>query len=109
MASFIHLFPVNDAKNLLIKIKEWLVPNGLIYIDTTDETEFEDGKITVKKGYQVEVKRLRTRWTKDAFNQFLCSLDLSVIDQRLHMDNNEKVWIRTIVKKNSAGNDNEKN
>jgi len=109
MASFIHLFPINDAKHLLTTIKEWLEPNGLIYIDTTDEGKFEDGKIIAKKGYIEEVKRLRTMWTKNKFNQFLCSFNLKIIEQQLHKDNNNRIWMRTILKKSNTGINNEKN
>jgi len=43
MASFIHLFPRKEAEILLKKVKEWLNPDGLIYISTTVESEDYEG------------------------------------------------------------------
>jgi SAM-dependent methyltransferase len=103
MASFIHLFPIEDAALLINKLKEWLEPNGLIYVDTTDQPQFMDGRIMIKEGCRSEVKRLRTYWTNEKFNTFLYEQKFEIIKQELHTDNNGKTWIRTIIQNKIKG------
>jgi hypothetical protein len=62
------------------------VPNGLIYIDTTEAEYFIDGQITVKQEYNIAAPRLRTYWDEDRFEKLLdrCGFDLK---------NNEDLFI----------------
>jgi ubiquinone/menaquinone biosynthesis C-methylase UbiE len=102
MVALIHLFPRKDAKKLLTNIKNILNPNGLIYIDTTKEAKFVDGEITEKQGYSVPIKRLRTQWTEESFEEFLneCGFDIikEFTDNHKTTDGAEKVWLQRIVK-----------
>lgn len=101
MAALIHLFPESDAIELLNKCKEWLEPNGLIYIDTTKENEFIDGEISEKRGSNgIKANRLRTRWTEDLFDKLLSSSGFKTINPaktREHTDNKNKIWLRRII------------
>lgn len=101
MAAFIHLFPVDDAKLLLSMIHSWLVDRGLIYIDTTKEPSMLDGRISVKCGYRTEVRRLRTRWTAEEFNNML-SDRFSIIKQVPFVSLCGKTWLRTVAQKKDA-------
>ena len=100
MAAFIHLFPTNDAYIIMGRLKNWLSPNGIIYLDTTKETDFRDGEIRVKELHQgKEIKHLRTFWTKDKFNTFLSDCGYTIVTQHEHIAKGTgKVWIRTIIK-----------
>lgn len=98
MAAFIHLFPRNDAEMILIKIKEWLADDGVVYLDTTEEDCYCDGEIRAKKTVgREEIKHLRTQWTPKDFNQFVSDCGYKIISQKKHLANNGKLWLRTIM------------
>ena len=97
MSAFIHLFPYDDAQCLLKSINGWLVPEGYVYIDTTRETSFEDGKLREKIGYKNKVIRLRTEYTLDKFNILIKSSGYRIIKQQLHKSQSGKLWIRTVA------------
>jgi len=101
MAALIHLFPYKDAAKLLSRIKNWLNPNGLIYIDTTKESEFKDGEISEKEGYSIKVHRLRARWTEERFEKLLSDCGFYTIYRKNHEAHNGKIWLRRVVKKGS--------
>ena len=99
MAAFIHLFPRNDAEQILQKAKNWVSDGGIIYLDTTEEKEFSDGQIRVKKKINGrEICPLRTRWTRKDFNAFLTHCGYDIILQKEHLANNGKKWLRTIIR-----------
>ena len=106
MVALIHLFPREDAKKILNNIKKILNTNGLIYIDTTEESNFIDGEITDKKITDREgnvlrtVKRLRTEWTEKKFEDFLdeCGFDIEFIHNKNHEDDRGKIWLQRIAK-----------
>lgn len=99
MAAFIHLFPQNDAKEILMKTKDWLAHDGILYLDTTEEKEFVDGEIQVKRVVEAqEIKYLRTRWTQKKFNDFITGCGFEIIHQKKHVANNGKIWMRTLVR-----------
>ena len=100
MAAFIHLFPYEDAQRLLIKVKTWLKPSGIIYIDTTKEKEFRDGKVVIKKSFnRDEMLHFRTDWTSESFNVFLKECGYDIVKQIEHRANNTgRIWLRTIIK-----------
>ncbi|MDR3047936.1 MAG: class I SAM-dependent methyltransferase [Bacteroidales bacterium] len=101
MVALIHLFPKKDAKRLLANVKNILNPNGLIYIDTTEEKQFVDGEITEKQGYSEPIRRLRTKWTEESFEEFLneCGFDIipEFSDNHKTKDGAEKVWLQRII------------
>ena len=98
MAAFIHLFPKNDARNILHNTKSWLSPNGIIYLDTTNELVFKDGSLCPKNSKKGEMIYFRTKWTKKAFNIFLNECGYDIIEQKDHTSNEKKIWMRTIIK-----------
>ena len=109
MVALIHLFPRKDAEKLLNNIKGWLKPNGLIYIDTTDEIEFKDGEMVDKQGKMtdekgntilISKKRLRTSWTEKSFEEFLNSCGFEIIKDYSanHKTRRRKTWLQRIVK-----------
>ena len=101
MAAFIHLFPRKDAETLLNKIKTWLNPDGIIYIDTTEEGKFKKGEISEKQEYNKKAYRLRTRWTKDTFKNLLNDFGFEIVFNDNYPPNpasNEKQWLRRVVK-----------
>ncbi len=100
MAAFIHLFPIKDAYDIMDRLKKWLSPNGIIYLDTTKELESCDGEIRVKELHHgKEIRHLRTLWTKDKFNNFLSDCGYIIVKQHEHIAKGTgKVWIRTIAR-----------
>lgn len=99
MAAFIHLFPRNDAEQILQKAKNWISYDGIIYLDTTEEKEFSDGQIRVKKKIKGrDICHFRTMWTRKDFNTFLTHCGYDIILQREHLANNGKKWLRTIIR-----------
>lgn len=100
MAAFIHLFPYEDAKKILINIKSWLKPTGIVYIDTTKEKVFRDGKIMIKKSFnRNEMLHFRTDWSSESFNAFLKECGYEILEQIEHKASNTgRIWLRTIIK-----------
>lgn len=98
MAAFIHLFPKKDAEEILKRVKEWLSNDGLIYLDTTEEKQFCDGEIRVKKIVDgKEIKHLRTCWPQKEFNEFVVDCGYKIVRQTRHLATNGKTWLRTII------------
>lgn len=100
MMAFIHVFTVDDAKTILKKVRTWLNPNGIIYLDTTIEEKFIDGELTVKK--QIGDKTiwyLRTKWTKETLFALLEELDYIIVKHMIREARETgKKWLRIIIK-----------
>jgi len=101
MAAFIHLFPKVDVEELFGKVKGWLNPNGLIYIDTTKEDKTDSGEISIKQGENVRAPRFRARWTEKDFENLLECNGFNIIPfpEQNRTDVNEQMWLRRIAKK----------
>ncbi len=100
MAAFIHLFSIDDARIIMNRIKEWLSPNGLVYLDTTKEPVFRDGEIKIKELHEgKEIMHFRTLWKKEEFNNFLHDCGYTIVAQHEHLAKGTgKIWIRTIIR-----------
>lgn len=100
MAAFIHVFPVEDARIIMDKLRTWLKPNGIIYIDTTIEDRFVDGELRVKKAIgEKKYYYLRTKWTKESLIRFVtdCGYEVMRIIVR-EAQETKKSWLRLVLK-----------
>ena len=100
MMAFIHVFKVEDAKTILNKVRAWLNPNGLIYLDTTIEDTFVDGELTIKKQIgEKSIWYLRTKWTKETLFKLLEEMDYVIVKHMIRKANDTgKKWLRVIIK-----------
>lgn len=99
MAAFIHCFPVQDASVIMSRIKKWLSPGGMVYMDTTDEAEYRDGRVCLKTlGNGEKRKYFRTSWRKKEWNAFIINCGYQILKQEIHQDHYGRKWIRTIIK-----------
>ncbi len=97
--ALIHLFPMNDAVNLIGSFYSWLRPGGVLFINTTIHTISEEG-FYEKSDYKGLVKRFRRKWTKSEFLNILQNAKFNIIDQIVTSEKDrEKEWIAFICQK----------
>lgn len=98
-ASF-HLFPKKDAMSLLAKMREWLVPKGIVFIATTLSDKPEEG-IQPKSDYFKKLMRFRKQWTEDELLHSLSSAGFSIIEKTYDEEQTlGKKWINVFASKN---------
>jgi len=95
----IHLFPRDDAIELLTKMYKWLKPNGLLFVNTTIHSSSEESYQT-KYDYKIPIKRFRKKWTEEEFSNVIKSCGFEVV-KRLFTDEKDrgKKWVAFIVQK----------
>lgn len=100
MSAFIHCFSVEDAKSIMDRIKNWISPDSIIYLDTTEEKESLDNTMFFKLlKNDMRLRYYRTLWTEKAFNEFIEKCGYEILEQNICQDNLERKWIRTIIKR----------
>ena len=98
--AFIHLFPEEDCRQVLEKVKDLLEENGLCFLSTTNHDKAFEGYIT-KVDYNRGLKRYRKQWVKEDLKKFLEEIGYEIVlcydDEQPHLD---KKWMNFILKKN---------
>lgn len=99
MGAVIHLFPIEDAEKLLLKVWRWLKKDGIIFVNTTCHDKSCEG-FFVKKDYTGKKARFRKYWTEIEFEKFVRKCGFHVID-KLYTDEKDrgKKWVAIIGKK----------
>jgi 2-polyprenyl-3-methyl-5-hydroxy-6-metoxy-1,4-benzoquinol methylase len=96
--TYIHLFPTKVAKENLLKIRNLLVPKGVLYISTTKSKISSEGFLT-KGDYSGKHIRFRKFWTKPEFESFLKEGGFKILETIETTDPYGKVWMDFIVQK----------
>ncbi|MFH1376331.1 MAG: methyltransferase domain-containing protein [Candidatus Woesearchaeota archaeon] len=97
--AFIHLFPKDETKIILNKLKSLLMPNGCIFVCTTINEKSEEGYF-IKEDYKNVTKRFRRRFVKDEFIEMFNENGFDVIE--FYEDYNikyQKKWMNLIIEK----------
>jgi ubiquinone/menaquinone biosynthesis C-methylase UbiE len=76
----IHLFPLNDALDLLLKIHHWLKPKGFIFINTTIHPVTEEGH-EIKRDSIIQIRRFRRKWTENELFAALQNSGFEILDR----------------------------
>lgn len=98
-SAFIHLFPLEDERRLLKKMRQWLSKDGLIYLNTTLHNISEEGYFT-KEDYVGKTQHFRRRWEKKDFISFLKSCGFEVLDVFENEERDRKKhWINILLRK----------
>ncbi len=97
-SAFIHLFPLEDEKRVLNKIRKWASKDSIIYLNTTIHKNSCEGMF-VKEDYGNNTEHFRRKWNKDEFLGFLSENDFEILDksEKVELDR-KKVWINVIIK-----------
>ena len=97
--ALIHLFPLNDALELMKKFYNWLKPNGILFVNTTIHDVSEEGYYK-KEDYGISVKRFRKKWTEKEFILAIQNTGLEII-QRLFTNEQDrkKQWVAFLCRK----------
>jgi SAM-dependent methyltransferase len=99
----IHLFPLNDAIELLKKIYNWLKPNGFLFINTTIHAVSAEG-YEIKPDYGTKIKRFRRKWKEMEFLTALIDSNFKILDRMFTNEKDRgKEWVAYIcVKENKT-------
>lgn len=95
----IHLFPLDEALDLLLKIHHWLKPNGFIFINTTIHEVPSEG-YKIKKDSTMQIMRFRRKWRENELFAALKNSGFEILD-RIFTDekDREKQWVAYIAQK----------
>lgn len=105
VGAFIHLFPVEDEKRVLNKIKKWISKDGMVYLNTTLHEVSEEG-FFVKKDYGSNIEHFRRKWEKQDFLNFIVENGFEIIDSYENTEEDrEKTWLNLIIRKVKKKND----
>jgi ubiquinone/menaquinone biosynthesis C-methylase UbiE len=97
--ALIHLFPLNDAIDLVRNFYAWLKPGGVLFINTTKHLHSEEG-FYEKSDYKGLIKRFRRKWTEAELLHTLQNAKFEVIDQiTSNEQDRQKEWIAFICQK----------
>ncbi len=97
--AIIHLFPLNDALELLNRIYFWLKPKGLIFINTTLHNISSEGYET-KTDYEKNLKRFRRKWREDELLNAMKNNNLKTIKRMYTFEQDRmKRWVAYICTK----------
>ena len=99
--AIIHLFPLNDALELLRKVHLWLKPNGFLFINTTlHDISFEG--FEEKTDYGITIKRFRRKWCEEELISALKEYGLKIITRMSTFEQDRrKRWIAYICVKDN--------
>lgn len=96
--AYIHLFPKADVKEVLQKMRELLVPGGLVCLGSTHSTVSYEGW-EVKDDYTRTCKRFRSHWTMPEMEEVFTRNNFVIIKKKIHSDPFGKVWMDFVIKK----------
>ena len=95
--AFIHLFPSNLVRQILEKVKDFLVPNGIIFVCTTVHNVPYEGFV-IKSDYTGEHKRFRKQYTREEFKDILNDFKMLKFYEDTETEYDKK-WMNAIVQK----------
>ncbi len=98
--AFIHLFPKEEAIEVIKKIKSLLNKNGVAHITTSLCEESREGWF-VKKDYSGDHKRFRKFWTKNELEKILEQSGFEIINYYEISDPYDKKWMVFTLKNSS--------
>lgn len=97
--ALIHLFPIEDAKIVLNKIRLALKNDGFLIIGTTINNEDSEG-FYIKEDYNMNIKRFRHKYTKDSFEKLLSECGFKIYKPYIVEEKaRKKIWNDIVVKK----------
>ena len=101
MIAVIHLFPIEDAKKVLRRIRELLKDDGFLIIGTT-MNEIESEGYYIKEDYNIKVKRFRHKYTKESYERLLRECGFEVYKPYFVSEiGRNKLWYDAVVRKSS--------
>jgi ubiquinone/menaquinone biosynthesis C-methylase UbiE/nucleoside 2-deoxyribosyltransferase len=96
--AFIHLFPREAVRGVLLQMRALLKEQGVLYIGTTDSREYSEGFET-KSDYASPLPRFRAHWPVAELKQVLEEEGFSIEETILHEDPWGKTWVDLIALK----------
>jgi cyclopropane fatty-acyl-phospholipid synthase-like methyltransferase len=99
--AFIHLFPKADVPQVLARIKQILVPQGVFYVGTTQENISSEG-FEEKSDYANSPPRWRSRYVAGELVTYLVAAGFEVQSSKLHVDAFGKRWHDYIVTRDDS-------
>lgn len=101
--AFLHLFSIEDEKEILRKVNKWMSEESLFCLYTTLHEKSEEG-IFPKDDYGVHIEHFRRRWNKSDLCNFLTDNGFEIIDSFENYEaDRKKQWINLILKKTKQG------
>jgi SAM-dependent methyltransferase len=95
--AFVHLFPESECSTLFDKIRDLLVPGGLLYIATTVSTESFEGYLP-KNDYPDAPLRFRRVWSEPDLLQVVLARNFRLIDRWTNEEpGRHKHWLNVVL------------
>jgi SAM-dependent methyltransferase len=100
--AFLHLFPLQLCHAVLVKMRQLLLPHGLIYIATTTSECTTEGWLP-KADYPDAPKRFRRLWREDDLLDLLGNNEFEVVDRWYNEERDRgKEWINIMMRTKDA-------
>jgi len=96
--ALVHLFPKDEAMQILRKMHDLLAPGGTLYIGTTESVESTEGW-EVKEDYSGKHRRFRKHWTEEEFRRALEEAGFEVLELHRITDPFGKKWMDFVAQK----------
>lgn len=93
----IHLFPRNDALRVLARVRDLLLPGGVLYMGTTKAAAPDEGYVT-KSDYSGDVVRYRRKWTEPEFEALFLDAQFQTLERLYIEDEDGKLWMDFIAR-----------
>jgi SAM-dependent methyltransferase len=102
LGAVIHLFPVDVAHELLGRVRQWLKPGGILFVNTTVHDFINSGFIK-KSDYRGDVQRYRTEWTEQAMQAALGQAGLELVSRlETREEDRQKHWVAYLCRDGDA-------
>lgn len=103
LGAVLHLFPEEDASELLENIQYWLNDDGILYVNTTINEKSSEGYFE-KKDYPNSCTRYRKYWTESDFCSFVQRHGFNICDKGYSNEpEREKQWVALYCRKQMKG------
>lgn len=96
----LHLFPSEEAARMLGRMRDLLLPDGVLYVTTTREDEAREGYVP-KDVYTGGYLRYRRFWTESDFARLLCDAGFDILERLYVTDDDDRVWMNFVARRSA--------
>lgn len=98
----LHLFPSEEAAKVLARLRDLLLPDGVLYVTTTRADTSKEGYQT-KDYYSGGYVRYRRDWTEPELASLLSEGQLDIVERLYVEDDDSRVWMNFVARPSASG------